>query len=304
MIWPMLSVHRIVKLQYNSDSFIDRHQHDYYHYVYVMEGTGEIEIAHHPYAMAKGMLFMIPMHTMHSIYSREKLTTVDIKFTCHDNIRAALTAFSGLWTELSPNEVNIIKGILSEAIAAEHYYVELINTRFQELLLRLLRRAANADKQQAQQGISAEIIEVGQGSGNQEKVNRNMDTTLEYIHRNAHEIISVGQLAERFGYSESYFSTIFKKEYGISPNRYINHVKIDRAKELMLHSGMSVTQISESLGFENIHYFSKLFKKITSLPPHEFIKSFNKDVIVNVSDDQRFIPPGRFEFQQKSRKAN
>ena len=67
--------------------------------------------------------------------------------------------------------------------------------------------------------------------------------------------------------SENRFSVIFKEEFGVTPNQYIAKVKIQKAKDLLNDTDMSIAQISEFLGMNNQNYFSRMFKKHTGLSP-------------------------------------
>ena len=64
-----------------------------------------------------------------------------------------------------------------------------------------------------------------------------------------------------------------KWTYNKTVLNYINSLKIREAKALLRESKLSVTEISEKLGFNSIHYFSRLFKKTTGHSPKEYIRS-------------------------------
>lgn len=70
----------------------------------------------------------------------------------------------------------------------------------------------------------------------------------------------------------SWFRRMFKNYTGLSPRQYCLQIKIMRAKELLLSTNLSVKEISYELGFESIHYFSRLFKQKTGISPAKFRK--------------------------------
>ncbi len=100
-----------------------------------------------------------------------------------------------------------------------------------------------------------------------------LEPATEYIHSHySSEIITVPYLAEICGVSETYFRRIFQKAYGISPLKYINRLRISRAREL-LGSGMySVAEVSFLSGFNDEAYFSREFKKAVGVCPSEYLK--------------------------------
>ena len=98
------------------------------------------------------------------------------------------------------------------------------------------------------------------------------------IEHNLSGQISVADLAEKLGINPSYLTRIFKQKHSKSPKDYILDHKIKRAKELLKNTDVSVTDIARSVGFDDPLYFSRLFKKRTTLTPTEYrVKKQSKD---------------------------
>ncbi len=95
---------------------------------------------------------------------------------------------------------------------------------------------------------------------------------IEYIEGNIEGKIALGDLSRLAGLSPNHFHRIFTRAMGITPNNFITKLKLDRAKELLIRTNLPVSEISVRCGFENIPYFSFLFKKNTDLSPGEFRK--------------------------------
>lgn len=68
-------------------------------------------------------------------------------------------------------------------------------------------------------------------------------------------------LARQLGTSYSTFRTVFKKETGYAPRQYENIVRLNRAKDLLLSTHLSVSQTADELGFSSVYYFSRAFKR-------------------------------------------
>jgi AraC-like DNA-binding protein len=83
---------------------------------------------------------------------------------------------------------------------------------------------------------------------------------------------SYAALGEASGVSYSYFKSLFLKQYGISPVRYVTRLRISYAKELLLTGRYTVGQIAAMCGFENTYYFSNVFKKETGCAPTLYVK--------------------------------
>ncbi len=94
---------------------------------------------------------------------------------------------------------------------------------------------------------------------------------IDYIHKNyTTDNISIAFLAQICDISETYFRQVFRKSHGISPLKYINNLKITRAKEL-IESGMySISEVALFSGFHDESYFSREFKKATGVSPKNY----------------------------------
>ncbi len=95
-----------------------------------------------------------------------------------------------------------------------------------------------------------------------------------YIDSHLSEQLSVAKAAQIACMSESYFSSVFKKEVGISFVDYISQVRIRRAKELLRQKHVKICEICQEVGIENPNYFSSLFKKIEGISPNAYRSLF------------------------------
>lgn len=85
--------------------------------------------------------------------------------------------------------------------------------------------------------------------------------------------VSLEEAAVEAGMSKCYFSTIFAQETGESFTGYVNRMKIERARTLLLRDGLSNNEAAERIGLTDVSYFGKLFKKHTGLSPAQFRRS-------------------------------
>lgn len=94
---------------------------------------------------------------------------------------------------------------------------------------------------------------------------------VQLIHeRYTQENLSIAELSEMCHITPEYFRSIFKKHLGQSPLAYINSLKIDRAKELLLSGMYSVTEAATMSGYSDMSHFSREFKKMTGVSPKNF----------------------------------
>ena len=107
------------------------------------------------------------------------------------------------------------------------------------------------------------------GSSNRDSV---LDDILHYIDHNYPENITLESIAPLFGYNHSYLGKIFTKKMGQSFNSYVDHVRIEQAKRLLLRDDSKVYAIAQQVGYKNVDYFHLKFKKYVGQSPAEFRK--------------------------------
>lgn len=90
----------------------------------------------------------------------------------------------------------------------------------------------------------------------------------------ANSEINMKTLEATFKYDKDYIRKLFKEEYQKTPMEYLDNLRINYAKELLVKMPVySISQISEMCGFSDPLYFSRFFKKHTSLSPKNYIKT-------------------------------
>lgn len=99
---------------------------------------------------------------------------------------------------------------------------------------------------------------------------RRMNTVLEYISENYHDKITTAQLAKLCYLSESHFCRFFKNAIGKTAIAYINEYRIEKAAVMLCNTDESITAIALAVGFDDVNYFSRTFKKIKKVTPGEY----------------------------------
>ena len=83
--------------------------------------------------------------------------------------------------------------------------------------------------------------------------------------------ILLDELSNRFDISSSYMDALFREATGKSPMQYLNHIRINKAKEL-LKENFTVSHVAQLTGFSDIYYFSRYFKKMTGVAPSYYAR--------------------------------
>lgn len=103
-----------------------------------------------------------------------------------------------------------------------------------------------------------------------------MDGILNYIEHNYQENLKLGTIAELFGYNSSYLGKVFNKTTGKNFNSYVDEIRIENSKKLLMEEQYKVYEIAQMVGYTNVDYFHKKFKKYVGMSPAEYRKKGTK----------------------------
>lgn len=144
-----------------------------------------------------------------------------------------------------------IQAIMYEKLNKEPYFEEKISNMVQGILLDMIRCVA---------------IKPAPFSKHSEKFNEIRND----IFTNLEDDWTLEKMAEYAGYSVSRFSYLYKKIFKKSPSSDLLHMRIQKAKNMLSYSDLSIGQIAEKSGFSSDHHFSYAFKKIANTTPSEY----------------------------------
>jgi two-component system response regulator YesN len=97
---------------------------------------------------------------------------------------------------------------------------------------------------------------------------------LVLLQQNLGSKISMSQVADYVGLTESYFSQIFKKETGVNFVDYLRDQRMARAMELMKTTDLRIYQIASAVGYDDAAYFAGAFRRCTGHTPLDFRRRF------------------------------
>ena len=98
------------------------------------------------------------------------------------------------------------------------------------------------------------------------------ELTMQFIHENYTEHISVMDICNAIGYSKSTVLSQFKKEFHTTVNAYINNMRLERAKKMLENNALTVSEIALGCGFSDQSYFSKVFSSKYGISPTDYRK--------------------------------
>ena len=105
------------------------------------------------------------------------------------------------------------------------------------------------------------------GEPNFKQHNKHLIEIMDYIDHHYSEPLCLSALGEHFSLSPSYIARLFKTDLSCKPSEYINQVRISAAKTMLSQTNLTVTEIAERVGYSDVYYFSKIFKRIVGCSP-------------------------------------
>lgn len=151
--------------------------------------------------------------------------------------------------------------------AATRHVVELVRSREESrrfeaetLLLSLLAGLAGATAEQLGESITPAAAE------NRRKIQQ----IVALIAERPAEVPPVAELARKFGYSPVHFSRVFSQIMGEPPREYIVNARLQRARQLLRESNLSIGEIADMLGYPDIYFFSRQFREKCGKTPTEY----------------------------------
>lgn len=107
----------------------------------------------------------------------------------------------------------------------------------------------------------------------QSKTNPQINNALEYIHAHYNQAITMEKVALEVDLSPNYFSNLFREEMGINYLDYLTEYRLTQSKSLLKETDWTIEQISKEIGYQDVKYYSKLFKKHYDITPGKYRKT-------------------------------
>ena len=236
-------------------------QEHHYHYRFVLivnlRTEGSVTVDNRNFDLRAGEALLIFPHQFHHFHSPKSPSIRWLFLTFELNQVEAIAALR--------NRVNP----LSEGC---HHFLTRLVTLYQE------KEAAHKETATAVSMLTSLVLlelmqQEGRASSRTTMARPSViDQINRYIWDNFDKDLKLSDLAERFPYSESHLRLLFRKRMGMSLGTYIQKVKMNRARSLLVNSGLNVSQVAQACGYDSLYSFSRAFKKSTGLSPLAYKK--------------------------------
>jgi len=274
-----LKVLDISRSKYTIDfqSFVPNHTHDYNQFLYVLSGQGEITLNEARYLPSPHDVFVIKPGAIHSISSNEKdpLYTVEIKFDCQD-LKVLEILYDNTPVRLDEYVravYSLLGKIIDEAVRKKQFYKEMITECLGEVLLLVARQHYHLT------GSNEIMIDRFTDYAEEKEINQ-IETVIDYLNKHYQRKVTVSELTEVSNLNRVCIWRLFKSLYNQSPIQYLNLMRLEKAKELLMLSSLNITEISEATGFQSVHYFSRCFSAKEGISPNQFRKIAKRNIYV------------------------
>lgn len=220
------------------------HSHSCYELVVVASGECITEINSAMYRMKKGAVLIIPPNVEHREYSDSCYSDIFIKFDICD-IPMELPLFFVDYSYTILRLADIIKNLF---IKNNFENLELCSDLMRSVLLYISSAVKESYSHSLVPKLKNILVE------NLSNADFNMKKAISDL-----------------GYNLDYAARIFKKNIGMSPHKYLTHIRIEQAKRLLFNNDYyTAKQVSFLCGFSDQYYFSRAFKQITGATPKEY----------------------------------
>lgn len=226
-------------------------------FLLVLEGEGMCTVGAENLEMHPGDLIAINSNQLHIIHSNSRVVyhclILDSDFCMQNNIPTEKLYYQTMIHSEEANRLFLV--IVAELEKEQPFQIAGIKCAVLQFLLFLSRNFL-------EKGRSVHAVHTAE--------DENMKLAIGYIQSHLQEKLSLEKICGEAGLSKFYFIRQFKKTTGMTPIAFINSLRCEDAKKLLLHRKASVHEIALQCGFENDSYFSKVFKEYSGVLPTEF----------------------------------
>ncbi len=234
----------------------DLHWHDCFEIELVLSGTVEQELNGVHYEMPRGTLYMLNPTDFHSIKS-DGAMVYNIMFSEEVLDETVLQKILGvdknIVFELTKREMVNIQFMISQMhheFTEVSEYSDLLIKNYMECLLMMILRKCEFIKDDKKTAMNDAVRKA-----------------LLYIHSRFRENPTLVQVSEIAGFNKNYFSGLFHETTGKTYKEYLNALKLEHSKKLVLTSNLPITEICFAAGYSSLTNFLRVFKNHYGVSP-------------------------------------
>lgn len=267
-----VEVIKIGKWQSTTNDIKNLHKHvhdDFYQVIFTQNSMGKLVLDDAIYPFAPEHLYFTSPGVSHSCANTKQTQYIIVFFKILSDELAKKIDL--LPVGIAPRDLMSCKQMLSQSayeLSSNTEYGKLRANAYFELFL-------SAALENSLFSVSASNLSEHSISAMN---NSNIERAASYIHNNFSGEISIDDLAEISQFEQRQFFRVFKEKFGTTPNKYINELRISKAKTLLANTNMTIAETASYCGFKTEHYFSRVFKAHEGLSPIEYRKKTTAEI--------------------------
>lgn len=282
--WPAEKENRIQVSLYNGNSPVPPHKHDFIEIVFIANGSCIHKYHNSEITLIPGDVFIVTPHEEHWYAINSKTVIYNCLFypeALGDDwikVKEISSLYNFLVVEpfyrvetnhqeilhLQPQEVSYMEQVLKSMMEEQGNRYTGYQLAKKANLIMVLTFLGRLWEKQFHTSLHSY-------NGKREM----LAEALKHIEQNISDELKIGDLATRVYLSPHYFRKLFREVTGLTPIEYINKIRISKAAQLLSAQNLSVAEVSEIVGINDVNYFSRLFKAVTGCSPSDFRKMNN-----------------------------
>lgn len=249
------------------------HSHNFFELVYVMHGSALHQLGAQVFRVREGDYFIVDFGSFHRYQENREFEIINCLFAPEyvDRALANCPSLSALLStqvrqfgvqpldapsadRIYHDEEQRVRGWM-EAMADEYAarrcgYLEMIRSNLIQTLVYMLRTPAETQRAADRHPAVAAMAE--------------------YLYDHYAQPLSLAALADQLGYTPQYLSSLFRKETGMSPNGYVQRLRVERSCRLLAESNRRISEIAQEVGYCDLKHFETIFRRHTNVTPRQF----------------------------------
>lgn len=280
------AVYTIHYFKYGKNFKVPAERHNFWEMVYVDSGEVGIIADDREFTLKQGEAFFHRPNELHTIYTNDSFgNSAIISFDCGNR---EMNYFADKVFKFGEFEKTLLGKIITETPRCfsdklNQIYLTKMTKRKQAppgseqfikncielLFLSLLRRD---EEENGVKNLTENIANL-----QSDKIVSNI---IKILKEHLYTSIDLDTIAKELFFSKTYIKNVFKKNTGVSIIQYYILLKIEESKKLISQKKYTYTEIANIMGFNSVHYFSRLFKAHTDMTPSEYAKSIKADNVL------------------------
>lgn len=249
------------------------HSHDYFELIYVYSGKAEQYLESHSIIMEQGAIVLMNTDCRHGLTTIGDDSIVLNIIISQDLLRTSFLDLS--------RENDVVLDFLVDSLfsgsphGAYIYYHSNPGSRAEQLMQMLLEEyilqkpGFAAAMQSYLSLIFTELYRSHLYESDQRDYDVNYTEIVTYINDNL-DSVTLGSLSDHMHYSSDYMSKIIKHHFGQNFSSMVNEIRLQKAGEYLVNTGMSINAIVDLLGYYDRSYFNRAFRKKFGISPNEY----------------------------------